>query len=555
MSLQNFWWRLGVFGVLPLILILGVVGQVDAQGPGPWIDDPANPVYDPFNAAYRAYYPTVLYDSNAFGDAANPAYTVVTPYYKMWFTFSPNLGLAYSEDGVTWVEYYTEPATSDMALPGLTVPHHNRVLYDAGGFGGGAYTYKIWYWDSGQLYGPCVPPPPSDPGARCSIRYAESSDGITWEHDQAVFGGTGQTDSDAPDYWQKGSYGPSDVLYFPGASNTGTNPFNYSYIMYYNGTSGGTEELGLAYSADGITWTRYTFATPIFPNGADGDWDEKYAAYGTVRWTGSQWEMWYSGGVFHVYEGIGYATSPDGLTWTKAVGNPILSLGVSDGLGVAGAWNSERNYTPTVLYSASRFDGHGAACHYKMWRTGWLGSSGDDYTIGYACADPVPPDPPDPPPAEEEADDDDDDEEEVLPPTPTASPVIIDPALSKRGDPVNALPGEQITWTVTVANNSTIPLTDVVVLDTVDERWLALAEVTVSRGQIAVVEQVVTWTLGEMAPGEAQIMTLCTTAHQGLSGNDPRVNTVVMHMAEADPQTATAAVTLPLLLPDTGYPP
>ncbi len=41
--------------------------------------------------------------------------------------------------------------------------------------------------------------------------------------------------------WNSGTYGPVHVLYNPGAANTGTDPFNYSFTMYYDGTTGGVE--------------------------------------------------------------------------------------------------------------------------------------------------------------------------------------------------------------------------------------------------------------------------------------------------------------------------
>ena len=45
-----------------------------------------------------------------------------------------------------------------------------------------------------------------------------------------------------------------------------------------------------------------------------------------VVWDGDshQYRMWYSGGEQNEPNAIGYATSPDGLTWTKHADNPIF---------------------------------------------------------------------------------------------------------------------------------------------------------------------------------------------------------------------------------------
>lgn len=40
---------------------------------------------------------------------------------------------------------------------------------------------------------------------------------------------------------------------------------------------------------------------------------------------GSTYRMWYSGGEQNEPNAIGYATSPDGLTWTKNETNPVFS--------------------------------------------------------------------------------------------------------------------------------------------------------------------------------------------------------------------------------------
>ena len=170
------------------------------------------------------------------------------------------------------------------------------------------------------------------------------------------------------------------------AGNTGTNPFDYTFAMYYDGTTGGVESIGLGYSADGNTNWRIYGSAPVLDHGVPGggDWDSDYVTAGTIiQGDDGLWRMWYSGSgpSGGGNQGIGYATSADGITWTKDPGNPISSIYQ------AVAWRNSRCYTPSVLYSSTRFDGHGDAADYKMWFTGEA-SYNENRTIGYAITPP-----------------------------------------------------------------------------------------------------------------------------------------------------------------------
>ncbi|MGA9350074.1 MAG: hypothetical protein WBW48_14905 [Anaerolineae bacterium] len=145
--------------------------------------------------------------------------------------------------------------------------------------------------------------------------------------------------------WNRGSYGPADVLYQPGASNSGT---DWTFTLYYDGTTGGTESLGLAFSSDGITWTGYDGnsdgkADPVLQGTfQSGDWDYNYVSRATIiKNSSSSYEMWYSGGNNTMSHGIGYATSTDGITWTRQ--SRIFHK--DDGV----AWRSDRTYCPMVI--------------------------------------------------------------------------------------------------------------------------------------------------------------------------------------------------------------
>ncbi len=283
-----------------------------------------------------AYYPSVIYDPGGFGVTAGPR-------YKMWYSDGAgSVFVVSATDGASW-----SAPTPTAGLGGDA--HHVQVAYDASAFGvTGGPTYKIWYWDTdAPLYN------------ISAIAYAESSDGVTWTNDQAITQGSPELVTGTWPGWNIGSYGPIDVIYQPAAPNTGTAPWGYSYVMYYDGTDGSSEVTGLAYSADGLTWTAAS-TSPVLDKGAGNAWDCDDAAYGTVFKDANGYHFWYSGGGGDngsggcsagdpIHEGIGYASSSDGISWTKDAGNPIFHI--SDGV----AYRSERTYTPSVIDDGSGF--------------------------------------------------------------------------------------------------------------------------------------------------------------------------------------------------------
>lgn len=92
--------------------------------------------------------------------------------------------------------------------------------------------------------------------------------------------------------------------------------------------------------------------TPAWASGNSGAWDDYYVYCPTVIQEDSKFWMWYSaaslnktrGNSGDKYERIGYATSPDGVTWTKSPDNPILDTGPP------GSWDATKyiNYQGVV---------------------------------------------------------------------------------------------------------------------------------------------------------------------------------------------------------------
>ncbi|MGB9594515.1 MAG: hypothetical protein ACPL7R_10315, partial [Anaerolineae bacterium] len=314
-----------------------------------WQEPAANPVFAIANGDAAA--PSVLF---------NPTWS--TP-YRMWYSTASGIAYAESYDGLVWVQ--------KGQVTGLKNARQGRVLYDPGGFGGGA-RFRIWYRDATLAFLPSA------------IRYAESENGLNWNNDQAITQDPTNPLVTGTSGWNRGTLGPSAVLYNPTAPNSGSDPRDYRFVMLYDATDGNARSLGLAYSADGLLWAG--ISAPVLGPSAPGGWDSGHVGLASViAGADGVYRMWYSGGQDSVAEGIGFATSTDLVHWTRLGGSaPLWGAGRK---GAAGSWNADGNFAPAVVFDADQFGGKGPAAFYKMWRLGLRGPSA--YAIGYAQMNPA----------------------------------------------------------------------------------------------------------------------------------------------------------------------
>jgi predicted GH43/DUF377 family glycosyl hydrolase len=293
---------------LPRIWIKNLTNPVlDLGPPGSWED-------------YFVWAPRVLYDGTT---------------YHMWYSgddgTTGRIGYASSFDGISWIKYSGNPILDRGSLgsweeQSVYVP---TIHYDG-------VTYHMWYtgYDYSNTY---------------RIGYAYSSDGFIW----TKYSGNPILDIGSPGSWDDYRVHANSVLFI------GT-----TYHMWYSASDGSTQRIGYATSPDGITWTKHS-ANPILSPGPPGSWDDVHVYYPTVHHDGTGFHMWYIG-----HDGvtlrIGYASSPDGITWTKSAENPVLEPGP------VGTWDDNYLYIPNVLYDGLKFN---------MWYTGHDGSN---FRIGHA---------------------------------------------------------------------------------------------------------------------------------------------------------------------------
>lgn len=95
------------------------------------------------------------------------------------------------------------------------------------------------------------------------------------------------------------------------------------YHLWYTGQARDQSWIGYATSPDGVTWTRASKKPVLVP---DQPWEKVAVMCPHVIWDAAarQFRMWYSGGDQYEPDAIGYATSPDGLHWTKRADNPVF---------------------------------------------------------------------------------------------------------------------------------------------------------------------------------------------------------------------------------------
>jgi predicted GH43/DUF377 family glycosyl hydrolase len=96
-----------------------------------------------------------------------------------------------------------------------------------------------------------------------------------------------------------------------------------TYHMWYTGQARGHSWIGYATSPDGKTWTRQSDQPVLSP---EKPWERAAVMCPHVMWDeqAKQYRMWYSGGEQYEPDAIGYATSLDGRKWTKHEGNPVF---------------------------------------------------------------------------------------------------------------------------------------------------------------------------------------------------------------------------------------
>jgi predicted GH43/DUF377 family glycosyl hydrolase len=337
---------LAVVGGLLLVMLLTCTLAAQAQGPiagppGPLTKYEGNPVVVTGTVG--------SWDSNSV-----IASTVISDgtIYKMWYTGADaggiySMGYVTSTNGITWTKYAGNPVITGTPGSWDNVIAMGSVVFDGA-------TYHMWYVGSDSTI-------PGD----YALGYAISTNGIAWTKyisNPVIITGTA------------GSWDARLIMFPCVISDTGL------YKMWYTGMdNSGTWSIGYATSTNGTSWAKYS-GNPVIQTGSPDSWDARQVLCPNVFLDGTTYRMWYTGQDANGTRRIGYATSPDGISWVKSASNPVLSEGAPD------SWESHRVMCDVTLLESDV---------YKMWYTGSREEGPTIYVygrqIGYATASAIPP--------------------------------------------------------------------------------------------------------------------------------------------------------------------
>ena len=185
--------------------------------------------------------------------------------------------------------------------------------------------YQMWYQGRGLSFN----------GYGSSLGYAESTDGLSWDK----YAGNPVLEPGETGEWDSAYRGQVSLIKDGGL-----------YKMWYSGgPPSGPWQTGYATSSDGLEWDIYA-GNPVLVAGGPGSWDEMESDGPAVIKDGAVYKMWYYGcNADYTVCSIGYATSNDGVTWTKLAGDPVLEA-------TPGEWDESGLSWPRVIKNGATYE-------------------------------------------------------------------------------------------------------------------------------------------------------------------------------------------------------
>jgi len=226
----------------------------------------------------------------------------------------------------------------DPVLSNTTVGHFDYGSVSCPGVVLRGSTFNMWYTGNDNFNN--------------RIGYATSSDGVTWIRQNS---GNAVVDTGQLGDWDASGVSDPWVV-----DDSGT------LHMWFTGFDGLRTRIGYASSTDGITWNKDSGA--VVDLGDYGKFDEEGVSAPTVVKIAGTFHMWYIG-ISGKNTGLGYATSNDGLTWTRQNNGNAVFLPTG-----TGTFDTDSIWAPSVTFFNNV---------YKMYYAGY---NGNMYQIGIATS-------------------------------------------------------------------------------------------------------------------------------------------------------------------------
>jgi uncharacterized repeat protein (TIGR01451 family) len=167
------------------------------------------------------------------------------------------------------------------------------------------------------------------------------------------------------------------------------------YRMWYVGNDAGLRRrIGYAVSADGRVWERIQGSAQkgsvLDESNVTGRVDSFGASSATVIKDGSTYKMWYTGiTTGNNIGGIGYATSSDGINWTRVAG-PLSNAAVLNASGLNNTFDRDEVVAPLVIRDQASSAlpceaGRSSGACYRMWYEG-VEHARNIFSLGYAVS-------------------------------------------------------------------------------------------------------------------------------------------------------------------------
>jgi len=151
-----------------------------------------------------------------------------------------------------------------------------------------------------------------------------------------------------------------------------------TYHMWYTGHDGATNRIGYATSADGVAWTRQNAGNAVLDLGAGATWDDAHVMNPIVYQLGREFWMVYNGhdGAVRAL-GVAFCKTGDGIAWVKYSGNPVIVKGAG------GTWDDANVYFIGFYWDQGVFYVVYAGYDGADWQLGMAMSSNGQVFVKY----------------------------------------------------------------------------------------------------------------------------------------------------------------------------